>query len=609
MLIMFRPFSRLLSVALVACGAFILTVKAQTMNQTEDFRRQAPAPLASKPLNIPQPYETTLANGLQVVIVEDARLPLVSYRLAFRTGSANDPAELPGLTSLMADLLNEGTETRTSKQIADEVARLGATLTAGVNSDYTTVAASALATYGDQILDLMADVALHPSYPENELQLSRQNRKQGLIAQRAQPSFLASETLSRILFGQHPYATISATPESLDAMTRDRVLSFHRATFIPNNAVLVVVGNVKRDAVLKRAGDLFGKWAKGQAPTMSFPAPPARSTRAIYVVDRPTSEQSNIVIANTSINRTSPDYFPMLVMHTVLGANASSRLFMNLREEKGYTYGAYSSFDTRRDAGTFRATAEVRTPVTGASLKEFFYELERIRKELVSEKELKDAKSYLTGVFPIRIETQEGLIDQIVQMKMYNLPADYLQTYRERVAGVTAADIQRVANQNITPDKVAIVIVGDAAAISEQIKPYAQTVELYDTSGKRKETPTANGNSQAQGTTNASANAASFVGTWTLSITTPNGQSMPATLNMKQDSQGLHGTVQTQLGEAVLSDINLNGNSFNANLKLNMQGGQSLDGKVKGSVEAGRMKGEINLQNFPTLPFTGTKDK
>jgi zinc protease len=599
---------RLMSVALAVGGAFTLTINAQTMNQTEEFRRQAPPPLSSKPLTIPKPYETTLANGLQVVIVEDTRLPLVSYRLAFRTGSANDPADLPGLSSLMADLLNEGTETRTSKQIADEVARLGATLNAGVNSDYTTVAASALSVYGDQILDLLADVALRPSFPANELELSRQNRKQGLIAQRAQPSFLASERLSRIIFGQHPYATISATPESLDAMTRDKLMSFHRSMFIPNNAVLLVVGNVKRDAVLKRVNDLFGKWAKGQAATENFPAPPARNARAVYIVDRPGSAQSNIVIANTSINRASPDYFPMLVMHTVLGANASSRLFMNLREAKGYTYGAYSNLDTRRFAGTFRSTAEVRTPVTGASLKEFFYELERIRTEPVSEKEIRDAKAYLTGVFPIRIETQEGLIDQFVQIKMYGLPADYLQTYRERVNSVTAAEIQRVANQNVTPDKVAIVIVGDAAAVSDQIKPYAQTVELYDISGKRMEMSNTSGNNTAKTTTGSTGSPASFVGSWSLTITAPNGQTLPATLTMKQEGQGLNGSVQTQLGQATLSEINLNGSSFNANLKLDARG-QIMEGKVNGSVETDKMKGEINLQNFPPLPFTGTRDK
>ena len=198
------------------------------------------------------------------------------------------------------------------------------------------------------------------------------------------------------------------------------------------------------------------------------------------------SAQSNIVIANGGgITRTSPDYFPMLLMHTVLGANASSRLFMNLREEKGYTYGAYSSLDARRDGGSFRVSAEVRTPVTEDSLKEFFYELERIRNEPVSEKEIADAKSYLTGVFPIRLETQEGLIEQIVQIKMLGLPDNYLETYRQKIQDVQIDDVQRVANEYIRPDEAAIVVVGDGAEIVQQIKPFTDVTETYNTAGEQ----------------------------------------------------------------------------------------------------------------------------
>jgi zinc protease len=455
------------------------------MNQTEEFRHQAPAPLAPRPLNLPQPFETTLPNGLRVVIVEDRRLPLVSFRLSFQTGKVNDPIELPGLTEMMTELLSEGTTTRTSLKIAEQVARLGASLHAGANSDYTTVAASALSMYTDEILELLADVTLNPSFPEEELELNKENSKQGLIQQRAQPSFLASERLAEVLFGQHPYAKISPTNESLDRMTRDELVNFHRSMFVPNNAVMIVVGDVEAQALVKRLTDLFGGWAQGEQAAHDFPAPPTRDARTCYIVDRPNSAQSNIVIANAAITRTDADYFSMLLMHTILGANASSRLFMNLREDKGYTYGAYSNLDARRFAGTFRATAEVRTPVTGASLKEFFDELERIRVDAVSEQEITDAKAYLTGVFPIRLETQEGLIDQLVQLKMYGLPADYLQTYRDNVNAVTIADIQRVAQNYIAPQHAAIVIVGDAAAITEQIEPYASNIELYNAMGTR----------------------------------------------------------------------------------------------------------------------------
>ena len=181
--------------------------------------------------------------------------------------------------------------------------------------------------------------------------------------------------VARVMFGPHPYSITAPTPESIDATTRENLIEFHRSRFIPNNAVLVIAGDVEHDQLLKRIEDLFGEWKAGAVAGDDFPAPPIRTARSAYIIDRPGSAQANIVIANTGIMRTSPDYFPMLVMHTVLGANASSRLFMNLREDKGYTYGAYSSLDARRTAGTFRATAEVRTPVTGDSLKEFFYEL------------------------------------------------------------------------------------------------------------------------------------------------------------------------------------------------------------------------------------------
>src|ERR1044071_5602652 len=358
------------------------------MSQPEMFRSQAPAPLPSRPISIPTPTETTLPNGLSLVVVEDKRLPLVSYRLAFRVGGAFDPPTLPGLTDLLAGLLPEGTDSKSSKEIADEVARMGASLSAGATSDYTIVGASALSEFNDPIMDLIAEVILEPSFPENEVELAKQNTKESLRQQRAQPSFLASEMVSRIMFGDHPYSVVAPTNESIDRSTREEFVKFHRTKLVPNNAVFIVVVDVRYDEIVSRVGSLFSPWERGEELVGNFPAPPVRTKRTAYLVDRPGSAQSNIVIANSGITRTNPDYFPMMLMHTVLGATASSRLFMNLREDKGYTYGAYSNLDARRTAGTFRATAEVRTAVTGDSLKEFFYELQRIRNEEVSTKEI-----------------------------------------------------------------------------------------------------------------------------------------------------------------------------------------------------------------------------
>ena len=253
------------------------------------------------------------------------------------------------------------------------------------------------------------------------------------------------------------------------------MLSRHRAKFVPNNAVLLVAGDILRDSVLARVEELFGSWQPGEVEEPRFPAPPELEGRTIYVVNRPGSAQTNIVVANRGLRRTDPDYFPVLVMHTILGGTASARLFMNLREDKGYTYGAYSQLDARRYSGSFRATAEVRTPVTGASLKEIFYELGRIRDEDVSEKELTDAKSYLAGIFPIRLETQEGLVEQLLQIRMHDLPPAYLETYRDNILKVTREDVRRVANQYVTPDSAAVVLVGDAAEVREQASPRTPT--------------------------------------------------------------------------------------------------------------------------------------
>ncbi|MGH9883145.1 MAG: M16 family metallopeptidase, partial [Pyrinomonadaceae bacterium] len=402
------------------------------------------------------------------------------------------------------------------------------------------------------------------------------------------------------MYGEHPYSVVAPTPESIRATTRERLVEFHRAKFVPNSAVLILVGDLDSDQVVKRIEDLFGDWKTGTAVVDDFPAPPARSSRSGYIVDRPGSAQSNIVIANPGIRRTSADYFPMLLMHTVLGANASSRLFMNLREEKGYTYGAYSSLDARRTAGTFRASAEVRTPVTGDSLKEFFYELNRIRNEAVSEKEINDAKSYLTGVFPIRLEIQEGLIDQFVQIKMFGLPDDYLNTYCDYVQAVTLDQIQDVASRYVKPDEAAIVIVGDGRQIIEQVEPYAEEIEFYNTAGKRKERPT---NIPATAGPTGSSDA---LGTWTLDIETPFGQNIPATLVLSANGSELSGKVESEMGDANITSAELSGTSFTANLSFDMDG-HAMEAQLSGEITGDEMTGTISLQNSPPLAFTGKK--
>ena len=564
----------------------------------EEFRKTAPEPLAPVAFNISQPFETELSNGLKILIFEDKRLPLVSYRLAFRSGNANDPKDLNGLTSALTAMLNEGTRELASKQLAEEIERLGASIAANSDDDNTIIAASALSLYGTDILRLMAEMVLFPAFPEDELRLYKQNTVENLKFQRSQPSFLAGEQISRILYGSHPYSIVSPTAAEVEKITREHLRDFHSKMFVPNNAIFIAVGDVEREDIIKEIEDLFAAWQPGTIEKNEFSNVPERNERTLTIVDRPGSAQSNIVIGNLAIERNNPDYFPVLLMNQILGASASSRLFMNLREEKGYTYGAYSRFHTKRLLGEFEATAEVRTAVTGDSLKEFFYEIDRIRDERVSEDELQDAKNFLTGVFPIRAETQEGLTNLIVSQKLYELPDDYLQTYRDKVNEIRVEDVERAAQTYLQPEKAAIVIVGDAEEILAQAKDYASNLEIFDTEKNMKDS-SEYGNSPNEET-------ADIAGEWDLTLDFQ-GQKLPISLNLNQDGENITGKLESMLGEGEISDGKVRGSKFSAVAKTQLQG-QTLELTISGVISDGMMKGTVNAPIIPApIEFRGEK--
>ena len=564
-----------------------------------DFRKTAPTALAPIPFNIPKPFETELENGLKVVIIEDKRFPLVSLRLAFLNGDANEPADAVGLNSAIASMLSEGTENYSSLQFAEEIERLGASINASSSDDFTVIGASALSLYTSDILRLISEMVLRPTFPENEIDLYRRNMLENLKYQRSQSGFLANEQTARILYGEHPYGTISPKAEDVEKLTREKLIDYHSKNFIPNNAIFFAVGNVERDELLKELNDKFGEWEKGSVETREFPTPPERSERTLTIVDRKGSAQSNIVISTLGVKRRHPDYFPILLMNQILGAGASSRIFMNIREEKGYTYGAYSRFDMKKLSGEFEATAEVRNEVTGASLKEFFYEFNRIRDEKVSEEELQDAKSYLTGVFPIRAETQEGLTSLIVSQKLHGLPDDYLQTYRDNVNAVTIEEISRVANQYIHPEKVALVVVGDAEEILAQVREYSDEIEIFDTDGNPQEIE--------KYMQNETAETANVGGNWNLTIDFQ-GQMLPVSLKLEQENETVNGKVETMLGEGKISGGKVRGNKVSAVAVTEMQG-QLLEISISGIIDGDSIKGTISMSMVPTpLDFTGTRE-
>ena len=564
----------------------------------EDFRKSAPEPLEAVQFNLPKPFETELSNGLKVVIIEDDRHPLISFRLAFRTGDIEDADGEIGVTSAMTAILTEGTERLNSREIAEEIERLGASLSANAGMDNSIVSASTLSNYKSEVIGLLAELVLTPTFPQDELDLYKQNSIEGIKFQRSQPDFLADEQVAGIMYGSHPYGIHSSTAEDLTKLTREQLIAAHKRIFIPNNATLFVVGDVDSSELVKEIESLFGGWERGEITNSEFPELPVRTKRSLTIVDRPGSTQSNIVLANLGITRKHPDYFPVLVMNQILGAGASSRLFMNLREEKGYTYGAYSRTYSKRLAGTFEATSEVRTAVTGDSLKEFFFELERIRDEQASEEELSDAKNFLTGVFPIRAETQTGLTGLIVAQKLYDLPEDYLDTYRENVDAITLEDVQMAANKYISPDKIAMVIVGDAEEVLPQVETYTEDIEVFDTEGNAKDL--------ADYMNDSNEETVNVEGNWKLSLEAM-GQQLEVDLMLTQEGEAVSGKLTSMFGEGEFSGGKVKGSKISAVAKTEFQA-QEIELGIKGNVKGDSIEGTMTTSLMPMeLEFTGKR--
>lgn len=455
--------------------------------QTATAQKQEP-PVSREPLKVtlPKAKETTLKNGLRVMVLEGYdQVPVFTMQMVILSGGLSDPTDHRGLSDFTASLLREGTKTRTSREIAEQVESLGSTL--GANSDLssftTTVTASGLVQNFDQALDIFADVIRNPIFPADELEKFKTRTIAQLQLRRSNPNFLAQERFASAIYGEHPAGIISPPADALKKTTSADLARFHAANFFPNNAILAVTGQVTLKEILPKIELEFGNWKPGRVPKSAIRDIPASPGSKIYLIDRPGSVQTVLQLGNLGIDRTDPDYFALLVMNNIIGGGLESRLFKNLREDKGYTYGAYSQFNGSRFRGTWAATSEVRTEVTDASMKEFFYELKRIRDELVPPAELEDAKRGLVGSFALSLEQPQGLLLNIVAQKLYSLPADYWDTYPKKVAAITAADVQRVARKYIDLEHLQIVAVGDAAKIRGVLEKYG-TVEAFDSEGK-----------------------------------------------------------------------------------------------------------------------------
>ncbi|MFL6337194.1 MAG: M16 family metallopeptidase, partial [Pyrinomonadaceae bacterium] len=433
-----------------------------------------PQPKPAGKLTLPPVQRRKLSNGLDVLVVEHHEVPVVSMNLVTKMGAAGDPSNKAGLASLTADMLDEGTTTRSSLEISDQLARIGSSLRINAGWDSSTANLQTLTRHLDRALDIYADVITNPSFPDKELQRLRAQRLAGLRAQRDDPNSVASLVFQTVLYGRnHPYGHPLAGDEaSLQSLSAEDVRGFYENYFRPNNSALIVVGDVKPDAVVAKLEKAFANWKSGHVPAVDVSAAPVqRDHSAIYLVDRPGSVQSVIQIGQVGVPRSSPDYFPIFVMNRILGGSSGSRINLNLREDKGYTYGANSAFSFRRGAGPFIASAPVQGFSTKESVFEFMKEIRGVRGEIpVSPAELDAAKQAIVRGFPRNFETPDQIANQLELIVTYDLPDTYFNSYLERVQGVTLEDVNRVANRYLQPDRMAVVIVGDRSKIEQGLR-------------------------------------------------------------------------------------------------------------------------------------------
>jgi len=447
------------------------------------------APVSEKVLDVklPRPKEGTLANGIHLIVLEDHRAPQVTFSLAIPgAGGYFDPAGQVGLASVTAAMMREGTTTRNTLQISEQLETMAAALNVGTGTSAmdATVSGSALTEHVDKLFDLAADVLLHPTFPEEDFVKYRQRTMAGLNQQRSSANFLANELWSKVIFGDHPAGRVSMTAASLNAMTRDQMVAFHKTRYVPDNAVIAMAGDITYAAAQKLVESRLGGWAKAgvSAPTATDPAP--AGSAKVYLVDRPNSVQTTFIVGTQGISRTDPDYDVLQLMNAVVGGGPTGRLFTHLREEKGYTYGAYSGLVAGRFKGNWSAQTDVRSDVTEPALTDLMEELRQIRDVTVPTKELQDKKRSLVASFALSLESPQQVLNYYVTSWTYKLPADYWDKYPERVMAVTTAQVQSAAKKYLDPAKVHIIAVGDGKQVESVLRKFGP-LDTYDTEGKK----------------------------------------------------------------------------------------------------------------------------
>jgi zinc protease len=457
------------------------TASAQSANWPSE---RPPQPGPARDIKFP-PYEIqTLPNGLQVVVVMHHEQPAVTMRLLIRAGTSSDPREKLGLAHLAASLLDQGTKTMSAEEMNDAVDFIGGAMGAGAGTDLTFLNMVVMKDSFDTGLKMLSDMARQPAFAPEEIERQRQQMLSGQKVSLEDPGYIANSVFDRLVYGFHPYGMPeNGTPQTLPRLTRDDLVAFHTRFFMPNNAILAIVGDVTAPEAFAAAKRVFGDWQKRDLPAQTFVGPPD-PTRRVIVVNKPDAVQTEVRVGHIGIPRTHPDYMAVNLAIRILGGEGSNRLHQVLRTERGLTYGAQANMDTLKESGDFQAETNTRSDATGEVLRLIVDEFWRLQRERVGERELDGAKAYLTGSFPLTIETPEAIAMQVVNALFYGLPLQELQNFRERVNAVTPDDIQRVAKALLRPDRLSVVLVGNSAAFAGQLRGVGfgtyETVELAD---------------------------------------------------------------------------------------------------------------------------------
>jgi len=459
--------------ALVGCGGYALAAVDRSHKP-----EPGPAPAAS----FPEYKDLTLPNGLRVFIIQDDRRPMATFRLVVKAGSAQD--QKSGTASLTANLLNRGTKRRSAEAFAKESDFLGSRVEAAAGPDSISLIASSLNKYTSQLLDLMSDAARNPVFTEEQLGKARKISLSALEAQKQQPEALLAKLMSRVVYGSHPYGRFS-TPESVSSIERQDLVDFHSTYFRPQNATLAVVGDVTPETILPLIEHAFGSWESAPVPESKATPVPEIKGISVHLVNRPGSVQSNIAVCSPGPKRNTPDLPEVLVLNSTLGGGFSGRLFQNLREAHGWTYGSYSAFDPRRMAGSFQATAETRNDVTAPAAVEILKEIEKICQEPVPEAELALQRQYNVGNYLLSLEKSDRTAQRVQDIDLYGLPGDFYKNYARRMGGVTPVLMQATAQTHLDAKNMCIIVVGEAKDIKASLESLGP-VTVYDTDLKAK---------------------------------------------------------------------------------------------------------------------------